>query len=151
MEEQKEIQKQFRQQQEKYTYYVIALCVTAIGFAVHKTIGLPLKWAQIPLAIAVLSWGASIYCGLQFIRYIISTLYANNAYFDILQGKHPEVGTHPQKIEAATSGVKQAMASNVDKASVLSSWQYRLFLFGFIAFIIWHVLEMYIISVCPNQ
>lgn len=74
MEEQKEIQKQFRQQQEKYTYYVIALCVAAIGFSVHKTIGLPLKWIQIPLGVAVLFWGISIYCGLNFIRYTMHAL-----------------------------------------------------------------------------
>jgi hypothetical protein len=146
MEEQKEIQKQFRQQQEKYTYYVIALCVAAIGFSVHKTIGLPLKWIQIPLGIAVLAWGASIYCGLNFIRYTLSTLYANNAYFDIIQGQYPDIGNHPQKIEVAAWSVKQAMKSNVEKARNLSKWQYYLFLIGFISFVIWHILEMYMIT-----
>ncbi|MFA5782142.1 MAG: hypothetical protein WC868_07725 [Bacteroidales bacterium] len=143
MEEQKEIQKQFRQQQEKYTYYIIALCVAAIGFSVHKTIGLPLKWVQIPLGIAVLSWGTSIYCGLKFISYIISTLYANNVYLDIIQGRDPDIRTHPQKIEAATKGIKQAMESNVERASSFSKWQDRLFIIGFIAFLVWHILEMY--------
>ena len=56
MEEQKEIQKQFRQQQEKYVYYVIALCVAVIAFSIHKTTGKSLAWSQIPLAIAVLFW-----------------------------------------------------------------------------------------------
>jgi len=152
MEEQKEIQKQFRQQQEKYTYYIIALCIAAIGFSVHKTTGLPLKWIQIPLGIAILSWGISIYCGLKFISYVISTLYANNAYLDIIQGKNPDIGVQPQKIEAATKGIKQAMESNTERANNFSTWQNRLFIIGFIAFLVWHILEMYnntiLISFC---
>jgi hypothetical protein len=146
MEEQKEIQKQFRQQQEKYTYYVIALCVAAIGFSVHKTIGLPLKWIQIPLGVAVLFWGISIYCGLNFIRYTISTLYANNVYFDIIEGRHPNIGNHPQKIEVAKKEAKKIILSNSEILRNLSKWQYYLFLIGFISFVILHILEMYMIT-----
>ena len=54
--EQKELLNIFRQQQEKYVYYLIALCVTSIGFSVYKTSGVPIKGIQIPLAVAVLSW-----------------------------------------------------------------------------------------------
>ena len=35
-----EIQKQFRQEQEKFVYYIIALSVSAIGFTVFKTTGI---------------------------------------------------------------------------------------------------------------
>lgn len=35
MEGQQEIQKQFRQQQEKYMYYLVALCVASIGLTVQ--------------------------------------------------------------------------------------------------------------------
>jgi hypothetical protein len=67
MQEQLQLHKEFREKQEKYTYYIIALCVTAIGFSVLQTTGQPLKVMQLPLAVAVISWGISIYCGLQFI------------------------------------------------------------------------------------
>ncbi|MFA5783066.1 MAG: hypothetical protein WC868_12440 [Bacteroidales bacterium] len=147
MEEQKEMIKQFRQQQEKYTYYIIALCIAAIGFSIHKTTSLPLKLGQIPLGIAILTWGVSIYCGLKNIHYVLSTLYANIAYLEIAQGKDPDIGTHPQKIKAATEGIKRAMESNSEKASSLSTWQYRLFIIGFIAFLVWHILEMYKITI----
>jgi hypothetical protein len=46
MEQQIELFRAFRQQQEKYVYYIIALCVTAIGFSVYKTNGLALKYTQ---------------------------------------------------------------------------------------------------------
>jgi hypothetical protein len=145
-ENQKEIQRQFRQQQEKYVYYVLALSVSAIAFAIYKTSGLPLKWSQVPLALSVISWGISIFCGLRFIKYVISTLYANNTYFDILAGRHPDLGNDPEKISAGVKGITQAMESNGEKAQKYFSWQGRLFYFGIILFIIWHVLEMCVTS-----
>jgi hypothetical protein len=148
VEEQREIQKQFRQQQEKYVYYMIALSVTATGFSVYKTTGLQLKWTQIPLGLAILCWGLSIFCGLRFLKYVISTLYANNVYFDIIQGRYADIGTHPQKIEAAKSGVKQAMETNSNRASAYSKWQERLFYCGIVLFLVWHITEMY--QVTPN-
>lgn len=146
MEEQKEIRQQFRQQQEKYVYYLIALSVAAIGFSVHITIGEPLKWIQLPLGLSVLSWGLSVFFGLKFIRYAISTLYANNAYFEIIKGQYPEVGSNPHLIDAATKGIKNAMETNITNASRISEWQNRLFYAGIVLFIVWHVIEMYAIS-----
>jgi len=89
MEEKKEIQRQFRQQQEKFVYYLIALSVTSIGFSIYKTTGQPLKWTQIPLGMSILCWGLSVFCGLRFLKYVISTSYANNPYFDLIHGRHP--------------------------------------------------------------
>lgn len=145
-ENQKEIQKQFRQQQEKYVYYILALAVSAIGFAIYKTSGLPLKYSQIPLGLSVLSWGISIFCGLKFIQYIISNLYANNTYLDILAGRHPDLGNIAWKKEAGAEGVKQAMLSNGETAGKYFKWQGRLFYAGILLFILWHILEMYLLS-----
>jgi len=50
MDQQNDLQKQFRDKQEKYVYYLIALCVASIGFSITKTSGESLKWIQIPLA-----------------------------------------------------------------------------------------------------
>ena len=144
MEEQKEIVKQFRQQQEKYAYYIIALCAAAIGFSVTKTSGQPLRWVQIPLGLAVFSWALSMYSGLKFLSYVISSLYTNNEYFEILKGNDPKVGNHPERINAAASGIMQAMEINSNRANSYAVWQNRLFYFGMMTFIIWHVLEMYV-------
>lgn len=144
MEEQNENLKQFRQQQEKYIYYLIALSVTAIGFSVLKTNEESLKWTQMPLGIAVLSWAISTYCGLTFLKYVISNLYANNAYFDIIKGTYPDVGNHPELKKAAESGIIHAMNTNSIKAEKFAKWQGRLFYCGIIFFLIWHVIEMYL-------
>lgn len=144
MDEQKELRESFRQQQEKYVYYVIALCVASIGFSIYVTIGQPLKLSQIPLGIAILGWGLSIYCGLRFLSYVISTLFSNHAYFEIIKGRYPGVDTDPEKIKASASGVKTAIDNNTMVAEKLAFWQERLFYLGAVSFIIWHVTEMYL-------
>jgi hypothetical protein len=146
MSEQEEILKQFRQQQEKYTYYIIALCVAGIGFAIQKTSGQPLRIAQIPLGAGVLSWGISVYCGLTFMGYVISNLYANSAYFDVLKGVHPLTGTRSENIQVGANAMMEVMQKNSDTASRYAKWQNRLFYFGIVCFIGWQIWEMYIIT-----
>jgi hypothetical protein len=143
MEEQKEIRVQYRQQQEKYTYYIIALCVTAIGFSIHKTSGLPLACKQIPVGIAVLSWGASIYCGLKFLRGGLGVLYDNHQYYEIIQGRDPDIGKEREKINKASNLAEKLINQKSEKVSKFFDWQFRLFSIGFVSFLIWHILEMY--------
>lgn len=143
MEEQKEIQRQFRQQQEKYVYYIVALNVTAIGFSIYQTTGKTLNCTQIPLGLAIISFGISIYCGLKFLKYLISNLYTNNEYFEILKGAHPEIGNNSQKIQLASGIMKDIMIKNSNNASKFMTFQETFFYFGIILFIVWHIIEMY--------
>ena len=142
MQEQIELFKVHRQQQEKLVYYIVALCVTSIGFSIYQTTGHSLKWIQVPLALAVLSWGLSIYCGLRFLKYALSILYANNALFNICQGIEPGVGNHPHQIKAASSGVEEAIKQSAETSNKLFKWQERLFYSGIVLFLFWHLLEM---------
>lgn len=142
MDYEKDLINQFRQQQEKYVYYVVALAVTCIGFSVIKTTDESLTWLHLPLGIAVLCWSVSIYCGLAFIKYTISGLYNNKVYLDILHGRHVEVGNHPQMIEAAASGVKEAMETNSNRAGNLMKYQSWLFYIAVLSFLAWHVCIM---------
>jgi hypothetical protein len=146
MDDQIEIKKQFRQQQEKYAYYLIALCVAAIAFSITITRDASLKISQIPLGLAVLTWGLSIYFGLKFIQTIISALSSNNSYLDVLKGIHPIVGDNPQKIEYASNMLKEAMEGKSKAAGKSYDWQNRFFYMGFISFIVWHIIEMYLKS-----
>jgi hypothetical protein len=143
MDEQKELRDAFRQQQERFVYYVIALSVTAIGFSIYKTTGQSLKWSQIPLGLSVLTWGLSIYYGLSFLKYSISTLFSNNTYLNIQKGQEPWVGTDQEKIKMALKELKAVMNDNIKTAEKFSARQQRLFYFGVASFIIWHVIEMY--------
>lgn len=143
MDEQKELRDAFRQQQERFVYYVIALSVTTIGFSIYKTTRQSLKWSQIPLGLSVLTWGLSIYYGLSFLKYSISTLFSNNTYLNIQKGQEPWVGTDQEKIKMALKELKAVMNDNIKTAEKFSARQQRLFYFGVASFIIWHVIEMY--------
>ncbi len=143
---QKEIQRQFRQQQEKYVYYILALTVSAIGFGIYKTSGLPLKWSQIPLGLSVICWSISIFFGLNFLKYVIGNLYLNNEYFEILAGINPDFGNTTWQIEANIEGLKLAMKSDEKTAEKYFDWQGKLFFIGVVLFILWHILEMYLLS-----
>ncbi len=149
MEEQKEIQKQFRQQQEKYVYYLIALCVAAIAFAIHQTTDKHLSYSQIPLATAVLNWGISIYSGLKFTSSSIDFLYTNNEYFEILQGRNEITGNNPYKIQVGKETFEKIMKDKIHNVQKFGNWQNRCFYIGSIAFIVWHVIEMYV-SLSPR-
>ncbi|WP_348825110.1 hypothetical protein [Flavobacterium aestuarii] len=81
------IQQEFREKQEKYVYYLIAISVSAIGFSIYKTEKHELNVTLIPLAFAVICWSISIFLGLKFLKYVLSMLYANSSYFDIIKGK----------------------------------------------------------------
>lgn len=142
MNERSEIQKQFRQQQEKYVYYVLALSVASIAFTVNQTNGLSLNWFQLPAGIAVISWGYSVYCGLSFMKYIISTLFANDTYLSIQQGTHPDVGNDKTKQQLAARGTMEAIKENSKTAMKLSKKQNVFFFIGMISFLIWHLLKM---------
>ncbi|WP_298248399.1 hypothetical protein [uncultured Christiangramia sp.] len=144
--EKKEVENLFRQRQEKLTYYIIALTVTSIGFSIYNTNNVPLSYTQIPLAIAIGCWGFSVFCGIQFLKYILSNLFAESSYYDIIAGHHPELGNDPEKIKNAIIGLTKATKINAERGQNYSKWHYRLFYSGIILFLLWHIIEMYKIT-----
>lgn len=132
------LQQEYREKQEKYVYYLIALSVSAIGFSIYKTDNQSLTFSQIPLGIAILSWSISIFCGLKFLKYIISNLYANNAYFEIIKENNQE------SLNAKIKGFIEAMKINSKSMSIYFKFQGLLFYLGILLFIAWHIIEMYL-------
>ena len=144
MEEKIEIYKQLRTSQDKYTYFLLAIAAGAVAYSIRLTIDFTLSYKLIPLGIAVLCWGASFFFGCRQLSYINSTLYANFELFRVQRGEHPDAGTHPQIIAAASSGIMQAMESNSEKASLFAARQFHFLITGSILFLAWHLLEMLI-------
>jgi hypothetical protein len=142
MKEQLELHKEFREKQEKYAYYLVALCVASIGFSITQTTGQSLKWIQLPLGISVLSWGISIFCGLRYIGMIVFSVKRNSMYLDMIQGKDEIAGTDLQKIKIGIDVYREG-SEKLNKASILLyNWQERLFFSGILLFIVWRVIEM---------
>jgi hypothetical protein len=144
------IQQEFREKQEKYIYYLIALSVSAIGFSIYKTENKSLTYSQIPLAIAVIFWSISIFCGLKFLKYVISNLYANNDYYEIIKGRHPNLGDNQELKKIGVEAFREAMVINNKEMKKYFKFQGYLFYSGIILFIIWHIIEMYLKTEMTN-
>jgi uncharacterized membrane protein YgdD (TMEM256/DUF423 family) len=137
-----EVYRQHRTTQDQYTYFLLAAAGAAIALAVQQTMDRSLSLSLLPLGAAVLSWGASFYCGCLQLQYLSAILYANMDLLIIEQGRHPKVGNHPDYIEAASSGVKKAIDGNSNRVQRYARWQFRLLVLGAILFVGWHVIEM---------
>jgi len=140
---QQQIIKEHKERQEKFVYYLVALAVSCIGFAVYNTLDAKLKLIQIPLGLAVISWGISVFCGIKFLKTALALLYDNSRYFDVKNGHDKDIGNNQEKIKHAISIIKPILIDRANKISVLFNWQIRLFYAGIIVFIIWRILEMY--------
>lgn len=140
---QQQIIKEHKERQEKFVYYLVALAVSCIGFAVYNTQDTKLQLIQIPLGLAVLSWGISVFCGIKFLETALALLHNNSCYFDVKNGQDSEIGNNPSEIKYALSIMKPILIDRANKISVLLNWQIRLLYSGIVFFIVWRVLEMY--------
>lgn len=148
-EVQREVFRVLRESQSKYTYFLLAATAAAIGFALNQTQAATLTWFHLPVGVAVLLWGGSFFCGCRHLAYVNSILYANAEMLRIEAGQHPQVGNHPDYMQAASSGIRQAMERNSNSANQLGHWQFRLLIAGAIFYIAWHVLQMSLRAVSP--
>ena len=143
MADKEEIKREHRSQTTKFVYYLIALCVAAIGFSITQTSGEGLSHTHIPLGIALLFWCLSIYFGFSFVKSRISLLYNNNLYLDILEGNIDDFNQSKAHQEYAAQ-----LAMN-DIERINKKYEKHLFIqelsfyFGVISFIVWHIIEMY--------
>jgi hypothetical protein len=141
---QHDLYKLINAEQQRFAYYLIALCVTCIGFSVYKTTGEPISSSQIPLGIASLLWSVGIYCGFKYIGYKISTMQANAEMFSVEEGRHEDVGGNVHLKADAHKGIMQAIKTNSSRANMYYRALQILFYLGVVSFLVWHVLEMYL-------
>ena len=136
MEGQIEIKKEHHSQIQKFVYYIIALCVTAIGFSIVQTTGQKLEITHLPLGFAVLCWSLSIFFGIRYLSSSISVLYNNNLYFDILKGNAPEFNKSQAHMEYAAGLAMEHTQKIVKKYEYHMFIQEILFYLGVISFLI---------------
>ena len=143
MAKQEEIKKEHRLQVQKLVYYIIALCVTAIGFSVIQTTGQKLELTHLPLGIAVVLWTISIFLGLRYLSSSISILYNNNLYFDILKGNIADFNKNEATQKYAANIAMEKTQEIAEKYEYHLIAQEILFYFGVLSFLIWHIIKMY--------
>lgn len=138
-----EVYRQLRASQDKYVYFMLTASASAIAYALNQAQNRSLSFVLISWGFALLLWGFSFYFGCIHLAYVNSTLFANVDLIKIQQGRHPEVGTNPQVIKAASDGIHLAIESNTKKAKILWNLQFWFFILGVLAYIIWQISEMY--------
>lgn len=139
-----ELYRQHHAAQDKYTYFLLAVAGTAIGFAANETHGAKMNLSQIPLACAVLSWGLSFFFGCKHLSYARTTLYENAELIKIEAGEHPMVGPVPQLIKLTADIVRESMEKVAKRAGLFDRLQFRALVIGVIFYLGWHVFEMWL-------
>lgn len=115
-----ELSGQLRTAQDKYTYFLLAAAGAGVALAVDQTSDSMILYSMIPLGFAVLSWGFSFYCGCRQLLYVMSALYANFDLLLVQSGQHPDAGTHPDYIAAASEGIRNAIETKMNKIEILA-------------------------------
>ena len=141
-----ELYKQSRIVQDKFTYFLLAVAASVIGFTIQEVSGRIFEKSLIFLGIAIILWCMSFYFGCLHIKYVSSTIYANYGLIQTQNDKNLSVPDEPEYISAATAGIREAMEKNAEKANKYAKWQFRILILGAIFYIFWQITEMAIRS-----
>ena len=140
---QSELRIEFRKQQQKYTYYLLALTVTAIGFLVINTADMVISYLQLPFGCSIIFWGLSISCGFNFIRADLKGLLLNKELLDVTNGRHKLSGTQPEMIKVGKEFIEKYFIKNYKRAGKNMQWQYRWFIIGGVSYLLGHIIMMH--------
>ena len=138
MENERLVSDQFWQQQLKYIYYMIALCVTSIGFSIVITKDDVLGLIHIPLGLAIVFWSVCICLGLNFLNSNIVFLSKNKIF---LEG-HRKLSS-PDKLKELNEAFDKEFKKMNKNSGLNKKIQHFSFYAGFLCFFIGHIIKMY--------
>ncbi|SRR5258707_10213792 len=136
-----------KEQQIKYVYYLIALCVSAIGYSIYRTVGHSFNFLLILWGLPLISWGVSTYFGLLFLRKSI-----HHIDDDMMLVQHLRALRNNLELEAKQFALKGVAESEIKLVQNLITerkhfkYQTILFFTGIALFIFWHLAEMCILT-----
>jgi hypothetical protein len=143
-----DLQRQHQASQEKYTYFMVAVAGACIAYAIEKAIGVPLTWHLSLLALSVIFWSASFYCGCKCANTVQALIRANASLLSLYAGDHESQPDTPELRADAIRGVRKAIDTNMTRAKLLNDWQFRFLLIGSVFFVCWRITE--IVRVAPQ-
>jgi len=141
-EDLREAKRRHREEQHKYTYFLLAVSAAAIAFAIKSTTGMKLSWSMSAVGAAVVFWGLSFWFGCRNRLWATMTLYSSIGLIELENGTHPEQPQNPDDTAEAIEIVNTAEQSNANKAGRYGRWQLRMLVAGGIAYCLWHILEL---------
>jgi hypothetical protein len=136
-----ELYRQHRTGQEKYAYFLLAAAASGIALVVRVTAGATLHWSLIPLATAVVAWGASFFFGCRYLQCGHVVARKNIELLQAERGAHP-LGRGPAGNQAMAQIVRDSIQKDVTTSGKSSRNQFRFLVSGAVFFIMWHVLEI---------
>lgn len=143
------LQRQHQASQEKYTYFMVAVAGACIAYAIEQAVGVPLTLDLSLLALSLLCWSASFYCGCKCTNTVRTLIRANANLLSLYVGNHESQPDQPELLAAAICGVRNAIDTNMNHAKLLNDWQFRLFVMGGVFFVGWRITE--IIRLAPQH
>jgi len=132
----------YRNDQQQYNYYIIALAVACVGYSATITAEVKITPLVLPLGIAISSWLITIYCGIRLLNWRLASTFANVGLIDAQLGQHELAGNHPEMIDIAVKTIKKILDDNSKIMSRLGQWQIISFYVGIVAFIVWRIFIM---------
>ena len=132
----------YREDQDKYSYFLLAAAGSALAFAVQKTAGLTLRWNMIALAAAALAWILSFYFGCRRLLTSQESLRANYRYLQMGEQIDSRYKSLPEYGEVRDEIMAEVQVLN-NRAARYSSRQFQWLIVGAVLFIVWHVWDMF--------
>ncbi len=139
----RELQKTLTEINQKHIYFLLAAAGACIGFAITQTGKDALSWWFTPLAFGLISWGMSFICGYLCIGHLAKMTNANIFLLAARHGRFLAPGQNRAAAQEHVDNFTDAYCIHSAKSSSFRKWQFFLFVFGVIAFIAWHILEMW--------
>jgi len=130
-----------RESQGKYAYFLLAVAASAIALVVKQTADKGFQSNQIPLAAAVLCYGASFVCGCLQIEWGLDRLRTDAAVQAFDEGTY--TGKLGLKRAMNTEVLREVAAAQTRRGDGFSRWQFRLLISGAVFYLAWHVLTMW--------
>jgi hypothetical protein len=125
-----------RDASEKYIYFLLAASGAAIAFAVTQSQTATISWLKLPLALAVICWGASFYCGCKQVQQRVNLMFHNFELLRTRDGEHPVFPPH------LADPIRKIMEERSEKSGSWGAWQFRFLIGGALFYVAWHVTEM---------
>jgi hypothetical protein len=123
-------------------YFLLAASGAAIAFAVTQTQTATITQSKIPLALAIICWGASFFSGCRQIYQVNSILYHNYQILRIEERHRNSVLSDEDR--AQIHNARQRLEKLADRSGRWGTWQFTFLGLGAIFYISWHAYEMYL-------
>ena len=134
-DERNQLYQDFRQLQDRHSYFLLASAGTAIGYALTRSEGATFDWNLMPLVAAIVFWGFSFYAGCKVVYVTGSAVFANMGYLNALNDP-----TNPYGPAAVREVFMEQILPQFNKRSQRwRNWQLRSLLIGALLYSTWQL------------